>query len=76
VPAGTDVTTSDDDAASYNLGAGRRRLRMVGGTPARDPGQGKEARTRSNNAEASRGIITELRAALDAIPDSSRSPAM
>jgi hypothetical protein len=49
---------------------------MVGGTPARDPGQGKEARTRSNNAEASRGIITELRAALDAIPDSSRSPAM
>jgi hypothetical protein len=39
-----------------------------GGTPAWGPRQGKEARMRSNDAEAPRGIMTELREALDAMP--------
>jgi hypothetical protein len=66
--AGIDVTTSGDDAASDDLGAGRCRRRMSAARPPEGPHQGKEARMRSNDAEAPRGIITELREALDAIP--------
>jgi hypothetical protein len=40
--------------------------------PAPRPRQGKEARMRSNDAEAPRGIMTELREALDAIPADER----
>src|SRR4029450_3164058 len=68
MPAGIDVTTSGDDAASDDLGAGRCRRRMSAACPPEVPHQGKEARMRSNDAEAPRGIITELREALDAIP--------
>jgi hypothetical protein len=57
MPAGIDVTTSGDDAASDDLGAGRRRRRMSAARPPEGPHQGKEARMRSNDAEAPRGII-------------------
>ena len=62
----THVTTSDEDATSDDLGAGRRRLRMAAARPR--PRQGKGVRMCSNDAEAPCGIMTELREALDAIP--------
>ena len=47
--------------------SGRDAAAQDDGRPARGPG-GKEARRRSNEAEAPRGVMTELREALDAVP--------